>query len=169
MTRISVLSLGGPKGRRGRCARAPSPDPLPRGATKPRPINKLADGLGKNGSIEFQGVLLAAPKPSRLWRSLAQTASRIASAMISTVLLTSHAMAGGFWVQTADGWIYIHDLLVVAFIGAVILAVALTAIACSDEDKPSTAFSEYLPEEVQTLESVEYYEDMTARSRALIG
>ena len=26
-----------------------------------------------------------------------------ASAMIGTVLLTSHAMAGGFWVQMADG------------------------------------------------------------------
>ena len=70
-------------------------------------------------------------------------------------------------MQMADGWIYIPDLLIVAFIGAVILAVALTAIACSDEAKPSATFSEYLPEEVQTPESVEHYEDMTARSRAL--
>ena len=53
-----------------------------------------------------QGVLRPPPKSSRLRRGLAQTASRIASAMIVTVLLTSHAMAGWFWVQMADGWIY---------------------------------------------------------------
>ena len=95
---------------------------LPREASKPRPINELTDGLGKNGVTEIQGVLRPTPKPSRLRRGLAQTASRIASAMIGTVLLTSHAKAGGFWVPRADGWIYI-DQLAVAFIGAVVAVV----------------------------------------------
>ena len=94
-------------------------------------------------------------------------ACRIASAMIGTVLLTSHAMAGGFWRQSADGWIYIPDGLVIVLIGAVVALAALIAIVCSDESKPSATFSEYLPEVLQTPESVEYYEDMTARTRAL--
>jgi hypothetical protein len=107
------------------------------------------------------------PKPSRLRRSLAQTASRIAAATIGTMLLTSHAMAGGFWLQRADGWIYVPDELLIVFIGAVVAAVAVIAVACSDQSKPSATFSEYLPEEVRAPESVEYYDDMTARARGL--
>ena len=91
--------------------------------------------------------------------------------MIGTVLLTSHAIAGGFWVQVADGWIYLPDELLItvaAFLG-------LTAIACWNQSKASatsssssvTRMSLDLPEEVQTPESVEHYDDMTARTRAL--
>jgi hypothetical protein len=140
---------------------------LPREATEPRRINDLTDGLGKNGVIELQGVLRPAPKPSRLRRSLAQTASCVAAATIGTMLLTSHAMAGGFWRQSADGWIYVPDELLIVFIGAVVAAVAVIAVACSDQSKPSATFSEYLPEEVRAPESVEYYDDMTARTRGL--
>lgn len=119
--------------------------------------------MGKNIVIELQGVLRPAPKPSLLRRGLAYTASRIALAMIGTVLLTSQAMAGGFWVQMTDGWIYIPDELLIAFIFVVVAAVALTAMSSSSVAR----MSRDLPEEVREPQSVEYYEHMTARTRAL--
>ena len=82
--------------------------------------------------------------------------------MIGTVLLTSQAMAGGFWVQMTDGRIYIPDELL-TFIFVVVAAVALTAMSSSSVAR----MSRDLPEEVREPQSVEYYQEITARTRAL--
>lgn len=94
-------------------------------------------------------------------------ASRIASAMTGTVLLTSHAMAEGFWRQSADGWIYIPDELVIG----VVVAVCLGLLYAIPEDTSSSSSVTWTsldpPEEIQTPESVKYYEEMIERTRAL--
>ena len=73
-------------------------------------------------------------------------------------------------MQMADGSVtYVPDEIVMLLL---LLAIAVSLIldyVCSKHTSPSSVarMSLDLPEEVQTPESVEYYDDMSARTRAL--
>ena len=140
---------------------------LPREASKPRPINVLTDGLGKNGVIELQDVLRPAPKPLRLGRGLAQAAA----ALIGIVFLNSQAMAEQVWVQTAyGGWELVYTgpdpRVVLMFVFFIVVAAAVIAVAGSSANSPGADTTNNLPAEIANPQSVDYYQDQTARVHA---
>ena len=89
--------------------------------------------------------------------------------MIGTMFLTSHAMAGGFWVRMADGSdTYLPDDIMMLLV-VLVIVICLTLGYVCPEDTSSSCVTQIFgpPEEIQTPEPIEHYEEMTERTRAL--
>ena len=85
-------------------------------------------------------------------------------------VLASARTADAAYHHWADGSVtHVPDEIVMLVVLGAVLGLALLCASFDDTSAPSsvTRMSLDLPEEVRTPESVEYYQDVTARTRAL--
>ena len=147
-------------------SRTPNPS---RHSFRQAPSCAIEAGTRSRAPTRLRTIAEAAelPKPLRLGRGLAQAAA----AMIGIVFLNSQAMAEQVWVQTAyGGWELVYTgpdpRVVLMFVFLIVVAAAVIAVAGSSANSPGADTTNNLPAEIANPQSVDYYQDQTARVHA---